>query len=118
MVICVKWVLIQYRFQDYIFAIVQPPLFTPADAKHVKVTVHEITDQLWSSRNFLANVKPEDGKNKQMQMGPNLANIKEQHSNSRSNLRNNDNNNNNNINVHEIDLDDLQPFPDANILTL
>ena len=25
--------------------------------------MHEITDQLWSSRNFLANVKPEDGKN-------------------------------------------------------
>ena len=27
-----------------------------------KVTVQEITDQMWSSRNFLANVKPEDGK--------------------------------------------------------
>ena len=26
------------------------------------MTVQEITDQMWSSRNFLANVKPEDGK--------------------------------------------------------
>merc|ERR1712157_656362 len=28
----------------------------------VKLTVQEITDQMWSSRNFLANVKSEDGK--------------------------------------------------------
>ena len=46
----------------HFFAIAQAPLFAPADAKHVKVTVQEITDQMWSSRNFLANVKPEDGK--------------------------------------------------------
>ena len=31
----------------------------PADAKHVNLTVQEITDQMWPSRNFLANVKPE-----------------------------------------------------------
>merc|ERR1712147_539575 len=28
----------------------------------VKLTVQELTDQMWSSRNFLANVKSEDGK--------------------------------------------------------
>ena len=43
-------------------AIAQAPLFAPADAKHAKVTIQEITHQMWSSRNFLANVKPEDGK--------------------------------------------------------
>merc|ERR1712154_360327 len=31
-------------------------------AGKVKLTVQEITDQMWSSRNFLANVKSEDGK--------------------------------------------------------
>ena len=46
----------------HIFAIGQDPMFAAADAKHVKVTVQEITDQMWSSRNFLANVKPEHGK--------------------------------------------------------
>ena len=44
------------------FAIAQDPLFAAADAKHVKVTVQETTDQMWSSRNFLANVKLEDDK--------------------------------------------------------
>jgi len=29
---------------------------------HVKLTVQEITSQMWSSRNFLANVKAEEGK--------------------------------------------------------
>merc|ERR1712025_1366320 len=28
----------------------------------VKLTIQEITDQMWSSRNFLSNVKSEDGK--------------------------------------------------------
>ena len=46
----------------HFFAIAQAPLFAAADAKHVKVTVQEITDHTWLSRNFLANVKPEDGK--------------------------------------------------------
>ena len=31
------------------------------DAKHIKVTVQEITDQMWSSCKFFANVEPEDG---------------------------------------------------------
>merc|ERR1712087_307014 len=31
-------------------------------AAKTKLTVQEITDQMWSSRNFLANVKSEDGK--------------------------------------------------------
>ena len=46
----------------HFFAIAQAPLFSPDDASHVKVTVAEVTDQMWSSRNFLANIKPEDGK--------------------------------------------------------
>ena len=41
----------------HFFAMAQDPLFAPAHAKHVKVT-----DEMWSSRNSLANVKPEDGK--------------------------------------------------------
>ena len=44
------------------FAIGQSPLFAPINGKHIKVTVQEITDEMWSSRNFLANVKPELGK--------------------------------------------------------
>jgi tubulin beta len=46
----------------HFFLIAQAPLFNPEEAGKVKVTVQEITDQMWSSRNFLANVKPEDGK--------------------------------------------------------
>ena len=48
--------------QDYIFcAIAQAPLPAPGDAKHVKVTIKEITNQMWGSHNFLANIKQEDG---------------------------------------------------------
>ena len=46
----------------HFLAIVQAPLFAPADGKHARVTTQEITDQIWSSRNFLANITPEDGK--------------------------------------------------------
>ena len=41
----------------HFFAIAQTQLFAPADAKHVKVTAQEMTDHMWSPRNFLANVK-------------------------------------------------------------
>ena len=44
------------------FTIAEAPLFARADAKHVKVTVQEISYQMWSSRNFLANSKPGDNK--------------------------------------------------------
>ena len=40
----------------------QAPLFAPGQGAKVKLTVQELTDQMWSSRNFLANVKSEDGK--------------------------------------------------------
>ena len=45
-------------------AISQAPLFASVDVKHVKATVQEIRDQKkrLSSRNFLANFKPEDDK--------------------------------------------------------
>ena len=46
----------------HFFALGQAPLFSPTDASHVNVTVQELTDQMWSSRNFLANIKPENGK--------------------------------------------------------
>jgi len=40
----------------------QAPLFAPGQGSKVKLTVQELTDQMWSSRNFLSNVKSEDGK--------------------------------------------------------
>jgi tubulin beta len=46
----------------HFFALAQAPLFAPGEGARVKLTVQELTDQMWSSRNFLANVKPEDGK--------------------------------------------------------
>jgi tubulin beta len=46
----------------HFFAIGQAPLFSPDNASHVNCTIAELTDQMWSGRNFLANMKPEDGK--------------------------------------------------------
>ena len=46
----------------HFFAIAQAPLFSPDNKEHVNVSVAELTDQMWSGRNFLANTKPEDGK--------------------------------------------------------
>merc|ERR1712216_1002162 len=46
----------------HFFLLAQAPLFAPDQSGKVKLTVQEITDQMWSSRNFLANVKSEDGK--------------------------------------------------------
>merc|ERR1712072_1586003 len=57
----------------HFFLLAQSPLFAkdPLLDSHnsgggvgakVKLTVQELTDQMWSSRNFLANVKAEDGK--------------------------------------------------------
>merc|ERR1719189_609823 len=46
----------------HFFLLAQSPLFAPDQAGKVKLTIQEITDQMWSSRNFLANVKSEDGK--------------------------------------------------------
>merc|ERR1712161_166512 len=46
----------------HFFLLAQSPLFAPDQGGKVKLTVQEITDQMWSSRNFLANVKSEDGK--------------------------------------------------------
>merc|ERR1712072_796323 len=46
----------------HFFLLAQSPLFAPNQGSKVKVTVQELTDQMWSSRNFLANVKAEDGK--------------------------------------------------------
>merc|ERR1712037_109499 len=46
----------------HFFLLAQSPLFAPDQAGKVKLTIQEITDQMWSSRNFLSNVKSEDGK--------------------------------------------------------
>jgi len=46
----------------HFFALAHAPLSSAEDSARVRLTVQEITDQMWSSRNFLANVKPEDGK--------------------------------------------------------
>lgn len=46
----------------HFFLVAQAPLFAPGDGAKVKLTVAELTDQMWSSRNFLAGIKPEDGK--------------------------------------------------------
>jgi len=46
----------------HFFLIAQAPLFSSSENNKVNLTVQELTDQMWSSRNFLANIKPEDGK--------------------------------------------------------
>merc|ERR1712224_820358 len=46
----------------HFFLLAQAPLFAEDQAGKVKLTIQEITDQMWSSRNFLVNVKSEDGK--------------------------------------------------------
>merc|ERR1711876_44909 len=46
----------------HFFLLAQSPLFAPGQGAKVKLTVQELTDQMWSSRNFLSNVKSEDGK--------------------------------------------------------
>jgi len=47
----------------HFFLLAQSPLFAAdGGGSKVKLTVQELTDQMWSSRNFLANVKSEDGK--------------------------------------------------------
>jgi tubulin beta len=46
----------------HFFAIAQAPLFAEGEGERIKLTVQELTDQMWSSRNFLCNVKPEEGK--------------------------------------------------------
>jgi len=46
----------------HFFLLAQAPLFAPGQGSKVKLSVQELTDQMWSSRNFLSNVKSEDGK--------------------------------------------------------
>merc|ERR1719412_1860107 len=46
----------------HFFLLAQAPLFAEGQSLKTKLTVQELTDQMWSSRNFLANVKSEDGK--------------------------------------------------------
>merc|ERR1739848_451952 len=46
----------------HFFLLAQAPLFAEDQGGKVKLTIQEITDQMWSSRNFLSNVKSEDGK--------------------------------------------------------
>eukprot|EP01084_Bolivina_argentea_P006851 12942_1 len=46
----------------HFFLLGHTPLYAPGQARKVRLTVQEVHDQMWSSRNFLVNVKPEDGK--------------------------------------------------------
>ena len=46
----------------HFFLLAEAPLFEPKQGDKIKLTVQELTDQMWSSRNFLANIKSEDGK--------------------------------------------------------
>jgi tubulin beta len=46
----------------HFFLIGQAPLMNKENLGHVKINVQEITTQMWSSRNFMSNVKAEDGK--------------------------------------------------------
>ena len=46
----------------HFFLIGQAPVFSKENKTHVKLNVQELNTQMWSSRNFLANVKAEDAK--------------------------------------------------------
>ena len=45
----------------HFFAIAKASLVAPVDTEYVTVTAQEITDTMWSERNFFANGKPQDG---------------------------------------------------------
>jgi len=62
----------------HFFLLAQAPLFAPGQGSKTKLTVQELTDQMWSSRNFLANVKAEDGKYLTASCGYRGADIKTQ----------------------------------------
>jgi tubulin beta len=46
----------------HFFLLAQAPLFPAEAAKHYNLNIQEVTSQMWSSRNFLAHVKPQEGK--------------------------------------------------------
>jgi len=46
----------------HFFLLAQAPLFAPGQGDKVRMSVQELTDQMWSTRNFLANVRAGDGK--------------------------------------------------------
>merc|ERR1712228_880810 len=62
----------------HFFLLAQAPLFAPGQGSKVNLTVQELTDQMWSSRNFLANVKAKDGKYLTASCGYRGADIKTQ----------------------------------------
>merc|ERR1711951_130070 len=62
----------------HFFLLAQAPLFAEGQSLKTKLTVQELTDQMWSSRNFLANVKSEDGKYLTASCGYRGADIKTQ----------------------------------------
>merc|ERR1712198_560455 len=41
----------------HFFLLAQAPLFAPGQGDKVRMSVQELTDQMWSTRNFLANVR-------------------------------------------------------------
>ena len=46
----------------HFFLLSQAPLYAVGKGEEMKLSVEELTDAMWSSRNWLANVKGEDGK--------------------------------------------------------
>ena len=46
----------------HFFLLSQAPLFAPHEGGRIKMTIPELTDQMWSSKNFMANFKSDDGK--------------------------------------------------------
>ena len=46
----------------HFFLLAQSPLFVRGQSNMAKLKVQELTDQMWSSRNFLSKIKAEDGK--------------------------------------------------------
>eukprot|EP01084_Bolivina_argentea_P272127 463239_1 len=46
----------------HFFLLAQAPLFAPGHGDKVNLNVRELTNQMWSSKNFLANVNYLDGK--------------------------------------------------------
>merc|ERR1711972_543519 len=46
----------------HFFLVSQAPLFEKGTGEKVTINIKELTNQVWSARNFYSNVKPDDGK--------------------------------------------------------
>eukprot|EP01083_Nonionella_stella_P015308 42820_1 len=46
----------------HFFLMAHAPLFAPDEGEKINLTIQEITEQMWSNRNFLSKIKSQDGK--------------------------------------------------------